>query len=298
MSASIGRGSLTEMQFGFDISATSPSTPSLDPSELKTVFGSTTVRFLGRGTFGETWAFTNGSDTRVVKVLLDPTISSKRVSREITSLTRVSSPNVVRLLDVNVITLSLRPRLALIFEYIDGGDVWSLIQHGRWPSEDEARKFSEGCLRGLVALHDQEIVHRDIKPQNIALRGGDWTRPVLLDLGLGRLLDESTLTMYPQAVGTAAYMAPEVVEARPAGKGSDLWSLGIVLHLLLEHQHPFYRDPTEVLDEDEAYRRLTSGATPLPASVREPLTTVVPRFLSVVRYERGSAARALREVGP
>jgi serine/threonine-protein kinase len=286
------------MQFTFDLTATSPSTPSLDPSELKTVFAADSVRFIGRGTFGETWAVTRAPDTLAVKVLIDPTFSSKRIAREINGLARVTSPHVVRLIEVNVIKLAVGPRLALVFEYIDGGDVWSALRQGRWPSEAEARQFLEGCLRGLIALHDQEVVHRDVKPQNIALRGADWARPVLLDLGLGRLLDESTLTKYPQAVGTAAYMAPEVVESRPAGKGADLWSLGVVLHLLLERQHPFYRDPAEVLDEDEAYQRLTSGAAPLPASLGEPLATLIPRLLSVARYERGSAARSLHEVEP
>jgi serine/threonine protein kinase len=152
-------------------------------------------------------------------------------------------------------------------------------------------------LRGLVALHDREVVHRDVKPENLALRGGDWAQPVLLDLGLGRLLDSSTLTAYPAMVGTAPYMAPEIIEGRAARKGSDLWSLGVVTHLLLARQHPFYSDPAEVLDADEAYDRLIAGSPALPAGTPV-LSDLVSRLLAATSYSRGSAARALRDLEP
>lgn len=162
------------------------------------------------------------------KILLDPNPTSSEVMREVTPLTRVCSPNVVRLEGVQLLSLSGSQRAALIFEHITGGDVWGAIRAGAWPAPDEVAGFAAGALRGLAALHAHEVVHRDVKPHNIALREADWTRPVLLDLGLGRLLDESTKTFYPQALGTAPFMAPEVVEGRPARKGSDLWSLGVV----------------------------------------------------------------------
>lgn len=284
------------MRFRFDLNASATSAPTLDEGELTTVLGANSVRFLGAGTFGESWAFERAGATMVAKVLLDPHTTSNEVMREVKPLTRVSSPHVVRLQEVLALTLPAGQRLALVFEYIGGGDILSLVQGGAWPSTHEVRAFLEGALRGLVALHEQEIVHRDIKPQNIAPREGDWGKPVLLDLGLGRLLDESTKTLYPQAVGTAPFMAPEVVEGRPARKGSDLWSLGVVTHLLMTHEHPFFPDPAEVLDEDEAYQRLIAGPPGLPASTPEPLSVVVPRLLSVLSFERGSAARALREI--
>lgn len=286
------------MFFGFDLNAARASTPSLDANDVQTVLSATSARFLGQGSFGETWAFTRPTGTLVVKVLLDPSTTSRRVAREIEGLTRVSSPHVVRLTEVNILNFSVGQRLALIFEYIDGGDVLARIQSGGWPTTDEILAFTTGSLRGIVALHEQEVVHRDVKPENVGLRGGDWAQPVLLDLGLGRLLDSSTVTAYPAMVGTAPYMAPEVVEGRPARKGSDLWSLGVVVHLLLSREHPFYRDPAERLDEDEAYQRLTAGSPPLPAGVPAALADLVPRLLAVASYERGSAARALRELEP
>ena len=286
------------MLFGFDLNAHRTSPPTLDPDELKIVLAADTVRFLGSGSFGESWAFTRTGLTLVAKVLLDPGTTSRQILREIEGLTRVASPHVVRLLEVQVPTLTIGPRLALIFEYIDGGDVGRVIGRGQWPTPDDVLAFTIGTLRGLVALHRGEVVHRDVKPENIALRGGDWAEPVLLDLGLGRLLDSSTLTAYPAMVGTAPFMAPEIIEGRAARKGADLWSLGVVVHLLMAQQHPFYADPSELLDPDDAYDRLVAGPPALPTGTPAPLLVVVSRLLSSTSYARGSAARALRDLGP
>jgi serine/threonine protein kinase len=285
------------MFFRFDLIAARASVPTLSGSEVATVLTASAVRYLGSGSFGETWAFDTAAGTKVAKFLLDPASTSKQILREIEGLTRVASPYVVRLIEVNRVALpSVGPRVALIFEFVDGGDVAGLIHAGHWPAVAEVHEFAVGVLRGLVALHGREVVHRDIKPENLALRGAAWREPVILDLGLGRLLDASTLTMYPAMVGTAPYMAPEIIEGRAARKGSDLWSLGVVLFLVLAHAHPFLPDPAEVLDADEMYDRLIAGAPALPVGVPGGLTTVVGRFLAPASYQRGSAARALAEL--
>lgn len=283
--------------FGFDLAAQTPASPTLDPAELTGVLAATSVSFLGAGSFGESWAFDRPTGTRVAKILLDPMTTSKQVIREIEGLTRVNSSHVVRLEELNVVSLGIGQRLALIFEFIDGGDVMAPLRAGLLPDPIQLHAFALGCLRGLVALHGREVVHRDVKPENIALRGGDWAAPVLLDLGLGRLLDSSTLTSYPARLGTAPYMAPEIIEGRAARKGSDLWSLGVVLSLLATGVHPFYPDPSEILDSDEAHDRLVAGPTALPATLPDPLASVIARMLSEASYERGSARRALAELG-
>jgi len=284
------------MLFNFDLSQSGQPGPTLDQAEINQVLAATDAWYLGTGSFGESWAFVTASGTHVAKILLDPQTTSKEIDREIRGLTRVTSRYVVRLEEVNLVALAGQQRIVLVFEFIDGGDVMSRIETGQWPAVAEVQSFAAGVLRGLVALHAQEVVHRDIKPENLALRGGDWAQPVILDLGLGRLLDASTLTLYPAMVGTAPYMAPEVIEGRAARKGSDLWSLGILLFLLLTHGHPFLPDPAEFLDADDMYDRVVAGAPALPAAVPDPLRSVVTRLLSSTSFERGSAARALTEI--
>lgn len=202
------------------------------------------------------------------------------------------------MIEANILTLAapIGPRAALIFEFVTGGDLAGRVHTGQWPTEAHVKTFAKGVLAGLAALHAREVVHRDIKLENIALRGADWAQPVILDLGLDRLLDSSSLTPYPAMVGTGPYMAPEVLEGRAARKGSDLWSLGVVLYLLLTRSHPFLPNPAEVLDRDDMYDRVIAGAPPLPATVSEPLATIVARFLSPASFQRGTAARALAEL--
>lgn len=284
--------------FGFNIAATAAKPPTLTKAEVEGALNSATSRFLGAGSFGETWLFHDGQDLRVAKFLLDPNAAAhtKRIQREVDSLNRATSPNVVRLLGVRQVSLTAGTRVALIFEYIDGGDVQGRVEHAQWPSPPELQRFALGMLSGITELHSKEVVHRDLKPGNIALRGGDWAEPVILDLGLGRILDASAITLYPCSLGTPPYMAPEVVQGQPARKGSDLWSLGVTLYLLATGAHPFYPDPHERLAPDDAFDRLSAGSPVLPASITEPVRTLVTRFLQVEPFKRGSARRALAEL--
>lgn len=261
------------------------------------MFGSTSTRYLGGGTYGETWLFTGVGGPRAAKILNDPDFArSPRLLREIESLKRGVSAHVVRLLEIQVVTLSVGQRAVLIFEYVDGGDLMDRIRTRDWPNPAQLVAFATGTLRGIAALHGREVVHRDLKPENLALRAGGWDSPVILDLGLGRLLDSSTITYYPQPVGTAPYMPPEIIEGKPARKGADLWSLGVVLYLLATQEHPFYRDPAERLSPEDALDRLTSGPPAMPETVPETLRGILERFLTPAVYRRGSARRALQEL--
>jgi serine/threonine protein kinase len=284
--------------FGFDIRATATKSPTLNDTEVAGAMRSPSVRFLGAGTFGETWLFHDGSEPRVAKFLLDPNAAahSRRIQREVESLNRAASPHVVRLISASQVPLSSGPRLTLIFEYIDGGDIQGRVEQSQRPSSPDLLAFAVGALAGIAELHSKEVVHRDIKPGNIALRGGSWAEPVLLDLGLGRILDASAITPYPCSIGTPPYMAPEVVQGSPARKGSDLWSLGVMLFLLGTGTHPFYPNPAERLAPDDAYDRLCAGLTAPAASIDEPLRSMVVRFLEVEPYRRGSARRALTDL--
>ena len=108
------------------------------------------------------------------------------------------------------------------------------------------------------------MVHRDIKPGNIALRDGDWSRPVLLDLGLARSADEATITVYPAAVGTAWYMAPEQLEGRRARKAADLFAVGVDRARGPGRRHPFYDDGASYTYADMT-ALIAKGPHPLPA---------------------------------
>ena len=218
------------------------------------------VILLGAGSFGDTWRY---QDT-AVKITCADAYPPQRLSREVNGLSKVASPYVVRLLGTRTVALGGQDRPALVFEYIAGGDVAGRISAAQWPSPAEAVAFLAGLLTGVRDMHAAGVVHRDIKPGNIALRDGDWSRPVLLDLGLARGADESTITVYPAAVGTAWYMAPEQLEGRRARKAADLFAVGVTVREVLGGQHPFY-DAGASYTYADLTALIAKGPSPLPA---------------------------------
>jgi serine/threonine protein kinase len=247
------------------------------------------VSYLNRGAYGEAWRLDVAQGVRVAKILDGGAPS--RLLREVSALEMVSSPHVVNLLDVQLVDVGGRQRVALMFEYIDGTDLEVRLRAGAWPSVNEITSFATALARGLAALHAAGGIHRDVKLGNIALRSGDFTDPVLLDLGLVRLVDMESITAYPAAVGTPPYMSPQIVAGERAEAADDMWSLGVVLYVLLARRHPFYGPPSEAADAEEAIALMRSGAKPLEETGS--LDAIVSRLLAFERADRPSAAEVV-----
>jgi len=265
--------------------------PHYTEAEVAAALGGPVTR-LGSGAFGETWR----RDDTAVKIIFDGSYPPDRLQREVDGLGRVSSPHVVRLVGTRAVTLRGEQRPALVFEYIPGGDVAGRVFVGQLPSVDEAVEFLRGLLTGIGHMHEQQTVHRDIKPANIALRGGDWSRPVLLDLGLARGAGEATITAYPALVGTPAYMAPEQLQCLPARQASDLFAAGVTVRELLGGRPPFY-DPGPVLPPDDMVARIKQGPYLLPAGVPGYVTELLDRLTAARTSDRGSARSSLKRLG-
>src|SRR6266487_1878343 len=255
--------------------------PQYTEAEVAAALGGSVTR-LGSGAFGETWR----RDDTAVKIIWDGTYSPDRLQREVDGLRRVSSPYVVRLLDTRTVTLRGEQRPALVFEYIPGGDVAGRVSAWQLPSVTEVVEFLRGLLTRIGHMHAAQTVHRDIKPANIALRGGDWSRPVLLDLGLARGAGEATITAYPAHVGTPAYMAPEQLQGLPARQASDLFAAGVTVRELLGGRHPFY-DPGLLPPPAEMITRIASGPRPLPTGVPGHVAELLDRLTAVRTGDRG-----------
>ena len=250
------------------------------------------VSLLGTGSFGDTWRH---GDT-AVKIICDASYPPERLQREVDGLTRVSSPYVVQLLDTRTVVLRGQKRPAMVCEYISGGDVAGRIAVGQLPSIEEGMAFLLGLLTGVGHMHEKQTVHRDIKPGNIALRDGDWSRPVLLDLGLARGADEATITVYPAPVGTFFYMAPEQLEGQPARNAADLFAVGVTVREVLGGRHPFY-DAGTVYTPAEMITKIAKGPYPLPAEVPAPVMELLDRLTATRTADRGSARSSLRRLG-
>src|SRR5262249_886305 len=150
-----------------------------------------------------------------------------RFFHEIRIQIALKHPNVVELLDC-----SPAPANAyIVMEFIDGGELHDLRQvTGRFPW-DLALHVIEHALRGLGAAHKKDIIHRDIKPQNIM-----WTKDggvKIADFGISHAPHLTRLTMTGTVVGTPAHMSPEQARGEPLDRRTDLFSMGTVLYELL-----------------------------------------------------------------
>ena len=200
---------------------------------------------LGKGGSGVVLrAYDRVSATVVAVKVLKPGLThdprwEKRFQRELRLGRPVRHPNVCRIFDIG----DADGYRFLTMEYATGGTLRDLIKTNK-PPRPLAERLDDaaGAIAGLAAIHTAEIVHRDVKPDNM-LRMDDG-RLVLSDFGLATDLPDST--MVSVFVGTPHYMAPEVREGDPATTRSDVWSLGVVLHEIFFGKRPVKRSARSI----------------------------------------------------
>jgi serine/threonine protein kinase len=151
-------------------------------------------------------------------------------------------------------------------------------------------------LKGLVHLQNNNIVHRDIKPQNILLKNKDSLELVIADMGLATVVDAEEYLF--TRCGTPGYVAPEIMEALPDEKlfntSSDIFSLGAVFHLLLTGEQLFEgNSPAEMLERNKKMEFELGGER--YDFINEKAMTLLRRMLVRDPYQRIRADEALRD---
>ncbi|ABK05862.1 serine/threonine protein kinase (plasmid) [Arthrobacter sp. FB24] len=247
------------------------------------------VEYRGTGSFGEVWRAPYNEADAAYKIIHGDGYDTQRILREIQGYRRVNHPNVVKLFDVQTMSIAGTQRPIMVFEFIPGCDLAEAISAGR-PTGDELRGLAHGLLDGVSAMHAADLLHRDLKPANIALRDGKFDSAVILDLGLAKLLDVESVTRYPSLVGTTLYMAPEQLRGERALKASDLWAIGEILFEAATGNHPYFK-AGEKIGIDEAFRRFEDSPV-VPQEVPDDLRELITRCLSDVPHRRGTLAKA------
>lgn len=164
---------------------------------------------------------------------------------------------------------------------------------GKEISESLVLKLAKDMCNALILCKSRNIVHRDIKPQNIFMSKDGHFK--LGDFGIAKTAERTTSGT---KVGTYKYMAPEVYNNQPYGSGADIYSLGLVLYWLLnEKRTPFLPLPPQVPTssiEDEARRRRFSGeAIPAPAHGCDALKAIVLKACAYDAAQRYTNAEAM-----
>lgn len=180
-----------------------------------------------------------------------------RFKLEARAMGRLAHPHIVTVHDSG----EDRGRLYIIMEYVNGPNLRQLILGGL-PLDESARIITQ-VASALTFAHENGIVHRDVKPQNVLLDASGWAR--LGDFGIAKVFAASDrLTLKGAGVGTPEYMSPEQCKGGAVDARSDIYALGAMLYEMLTGRPPFVADNYTAIAHSQIYER------PIPPSRLNP----------------------------
>jgi len=171
----------------------------------------------------------------------------ERIQREIEVMSRTSHPNIVKMIDA----FADSQFVYIVLEYADQGCLYDLArkQPRRSFPEERVAKWTRQICSALIYLREMNVIHRDIKLENILVcSAGDSVK--LADFGWCAVLSSRTERRRTMC-GTLDYLSPEMVTREPYDSGVDLWSLGVCIFECLEGRAPF-----ECEDQADTYERI------------------------------------------
>src|SRR5438477_2044001 len=157
----------------------------------------------------------------------------ERFKREARSVAQLQHPNIVTVIDRG----EQDGRQYIVFEYIEGENLKELVVRKGHLGVREALEIAIEVAHGLAFAHQNGLVHRDVKPQNVLLNGDG--RAKVTDFGIARSIDVDGMTQAGTVLGTSDYIAPEQASGQPVDAQTDVYSLGVVLYELLSGDVPF-----------------------------------------------------------
>ena len=253
-------------------------------------------RHIAKGGMAEVWLASDVKfDRKVAVKILKPHMASdpklvERFRREAVACAGINHPNIVAVYDC----LEHHGQQAVIMQYVKGKSLRDVLDRQRTLGPQLTIHIGMSVAAALEEAHNQNIIHRDVKPGNILItKSGDV---FLTDFGIAKALDSSgddDLTNDNIMMGTAKYLSPEQVRGKPLDGRADLYGLGLVLYECLAGKVPFIGET----DADTALARLQRAPTDL-ARLRP---TLSPQLVKVVmtllarnpddRYPTGAATQ-------
>ena len=254
------------------------------------------VRLLGQGGMGAVYQAHDKELERqvAIKVIRADMASNpeilRRFKQELILARQITHKNVIRIFD-----LGQADGIKFItMEYIEGENLQAVLRQKKKLAPAEAANILAQVCRALEAAHNEGVIHRDLKPQNIML---DKTgRAYVMDFGIARSMLGSGMTQTGALIGTPDYMSPEQAKGQTLDARSDLFSIGIIFYEMLSGQVPFDAETTM----GKLWKRTNEPARPLDEldkSIPKPLSDIVRKCLEIDPQKRyASAGELLRQI--
>lgn len=217
----------------------------------------------------------------------------ERFHREATSAAAIANPHVVQVYD----TGEFNGMNYLVMEYVHGVNLRHEMNEQRTFTVRETLRILSETLDGLSAAHRLGVVHRDIKPENILLN--DRGRVQITDFGLAKATSQATLSATGMLIGTAAYLAPEMIAYNQATPQGDLYSVGITAWEMLAGTVPFQSDNPMTLAFKHVHEdvpSLTESCPDIDPSVAAFIAHLTARAVDARPADAVEALRELRSI--
>lgn len=247
------------------------------------------IEFIGEGMTSKVFkALDRKTNTTVAVKALNPhlktdKISLERFKREIQITRAIQHPNVISIYDLAV---SSDPYY-LVMEFIDGVSLKDYIKLNSPIPIHTAISIITQLLAALSLCHAKNVIHRDLKPQNIMITADGNVK--ILDFGIARMTALSDLTQTGTSLGSPEYMAPELFATNAYEPRSDLYAVGVVAFELLSGEIPFQGDTLAVL-----FHKHLNDPIPALSNYRKDippwLEQVVAKLLAKKPYQRYQSA--------
>ncbi|XP_078084476.1 myosin light chain kinase, smooth muscle isoform X1 [Mustelus asterias] len=207
---------------------------------------------IGTGKFGQVFKLVEKKTRKVWAGKFFKAFSAKdkeNVRQEISIMNCLHHPKLVQCVDA----FESRSDIVMVLEIVSGGELFErIIDEDFELTERECIKYMLQINEGVQFIHKQEIVHLDLKPENIMCVNKTGARIKLIDFGLARRL-ESTSSL-KVLFGTPEFVAPEVINYEPIGYATDMWSIGVICYILVSGLSPFMGD-----NDNETLANVTSA---------------------------------------
>lgn len=230
---------------------------------------------IGEGTFGKVYlGIHNLTEEKVaIKVLEKEKILEsediERINREIRFLKKFKNINIIKIYEV----VETKNKVFFIMEHAPGGELFNYIVAKKKLDEKEASFFFAQIIHALDFIHKHNIVHRDVKPENMLLTENKTIK--LIDFGLSNQYNKGGLLKTP--CGSPCYAAPEMILGRKyGGSHIDIWSCGITLFAMVCGYLPF-----EDKNNDKLYKKILDCKIEFPSHIGELSKSMITRLLTV-----------------
>lgn len=244
--------------------------------------------FIGKGSFGSVYKTEKDGKFFAIKIFQSELLQTEyrsRLDREIKAIQKISHPNVVKIHDFGKFAENNFEYFYIVMDLVEGR---TLSEYIGVVNEDRCIKIIESILDTIDSIHLQGVLHRDLKPDNIMINSKGV--PIILDFGLAKLIDYSSITQTGDTVGTFYYMSPEqITDSKHLDNRSDYFSIGVIFYQLLTGTLPHDAEYVPALIE-QIKNQYPISPSELNSDITNQTENVILKLLEKEPYRRYQSA--------